>query len=339
MGVGTGDENKTPPRCPSPCFRPSTSLRTSPTPLTRARNSSDRPAGLAAKLVAAKFQAWAANSGSDSGSLEAATQRSAGSVVLRSLATGPPDMRVDIRRFRPAGKGPVDVSLGPHRALGTDKFRATPVTDHALTATARAWEISVAQEVRNLGCEKRLHAWLHVTGKQQSNAADVRSGAAWKDAGPAWMLRGPAGIEPPAGGASGLGRPTHLSQVGGAVTRSAPAVRIAVRLSSASTKSQRARLNRLFSPPFPPRHAQNRRPAGPRFFAPPPAHEPRSQSNTTVLFPYTNTRPSRCHRTACASTVFSRSRPLRIRSSTSCRCVTRATSWLMIGPSSRSRVA
>ena len=47
----------------------------------------------------------------------------------------------------------------------------------------------------------------------------------------------------------------------------------------------------------------------------------------------------RCQRTAWASTVFSRSRPLRMRSSTLWRCVTRATSCWMMGPSSSKAVA
>ncbi len=60
--------------------------------------------------------------------------------------------------------------------------------------------------------------------------------------------------------------------------------------------------------------------------------------NTTVLFPYTNTRFSTCHRTARDKTTFSRSRPLRMRSSTVSRCDTRTTSCSMIGPSSSTSV-
>src|SRR4029453_17902335 len=61
-------------------------------------------------------------------------------------------------------------------------------------------------------------------------------------------------------------------------------------------------------------------------------------SKTTVLLPYTSTRCRRWRFTARASTTFSRSRPLRTRSSTESRWLTRATSCSMIGPSSRSEV-
>lgn len=63
------------------------------------------------------------------------------------------------------------------------------------------------------------------------------------------------------------------------------------------------------------------------------------QSNTTVLFPYSKTRSSKCRRTARANTTFSRSRPLRIKSSIESRCEQRTTSCSMMGPSSRTALA
>ena len=60
---------------------------------------------------------------------------------------------------------------------------------------------------------------------------------------------------------------------------------------------------------------------------------------TTVLRPYTSTRCARWARTARASTIISRSRPLRTRSTTLSRWLTRTTSCSMIGPSSSSAVA
>ena len=61
-------------------------------------------------------------------------------------------------------------------------------------------------------------------------------------------------------------------------------------------------------------------------------------SITTVLFSNTNTRSSRCALTARASTLRSISRPVCVRSRTSSRCVTLATSCSMIGPASSSAV-
>ena len=63
------------------------------------------------------------------------------------------------------------------------------------------------------------------------------------------------------------------------------------------------------------------------------------QSNTTVLFPYASTRSSKCSRTARANTTFSRSRPLRTRSSIESRWEQRTTSCSMIGPSSSTALA
>ena len=61
-------------------------------------------------------------------------------------------------------------------------------------------------------------------------------------------------------------------------------------------------------------------------------------AKTTVLSPFSSTRSSRCSATARASTRRSMSRPLRTRSSGVSAWVTCSTSWLMIGPSSRSPV-
>ena len=60
--------------------------------------------------------------------------------------------------------------------------------------------------------------------------------------------------------------------------------------------------------------------------------------NTIVRSPSRRTRSSRCAMTARARTRRSMSRPIRIRSSTSSRWLTRVTSWSMIGPASSSSV-
>ena len=64
-----------------------------------------------------------------------------------------------------------------------------------------------------------------------------------------------------------------------------------------------------------------------------------ADQKTTVLRPWTRMRCSRWARTARARTVVSRSRPARVSPATSSRWLTRAVSWSMIGPSSRSSVA
>ena len=64
----------------------------------------------------------------------------------------------------------------------------------------------------------------------------------------------------------------------------------------------------------------------------------RDQRKTTVFWPFRNTRRSRCQRTARASARHSTSRPSATRSSARMLYSTRATSWSMIGPSSRSLV-
>ena len=63
-----------------------------------------------------------------------------------------------------------------------------------------------------------------------------------------------------------------------------------------------------------------------------------NQSNTTVRFPKGSTRCWSCRYTARERTRFSTSFPIRFRSAMPSRWETRATSWAMIGPSSRSAV-
>jgi hypothetical protein len=62
------------------------------------------------------------------------------------------------------------------------------------------------------------------------------------------------------------------------------------------------------------------------------------QEKTTVRSPWRITRCSMWYRTARARTTFSRSRPIRSRSSGVCAWLTRSVSCSMIGPSSRSGV-
>ena len=119
----------------------------------------------------------------------------------------------------PAGKGPAYVSLSLGWALGTEKFRAALIKEHDLTATARAWEMCGAKEVRNLQCEERLQACLHALGKQQTNVVDDRKGAAWKVAVATWMKRETDVSNGWLAERLGMGSPTRVSQVVGAVTR------------------------------------------------------------------------------------------------------------------------
>lgn len=63
-----------------------------------------------------------------------------------------------------------------------------------------------------------------------------------------------------------------------------------------------------------------------------------TQLKTTVLFLYANTLRSICFSTACESTIFSKSRPLRTNSSTVSLCEICVTSCSIMGPASKSLV-
>ena len=119
----------------------------------------------------------------------------------------------------PAGKGPAYVSLSQGWALGTEKFRTALVKDYDLTATARAWEVGGADEVRSVRCEERLQACLRALGQQPANVADDPKGAAWKVAVAAWMKRESDASNGWLAERLRMGSPTRVSQVVGAVTR------------------------------------------------------------------------------------------------------------------------
>jgi REP element-mobilizing transposase RayT len=119
----------------------------------------------------------------------------------------------------PAGNGPAYVSLSQGWALGTEGFRAALVKDHDLTATARAWEVGGADEVRNMRCEERLQACLRAMGKEQKNVMDDIKGAAWKVAVAAWMKQATDASNGWLAERLRMGSATRVSQVVGAVTR------------------------------------------------------------------------------------------------------------------------
>ena len=133
----------------------------------------------------------------------------------------------------PAGKGPAYVSLSQGWALGTEKFRAALVKDFDLAATARAWEVDGAHEVRSLRCDEQLQACLRAVGQQRAQVTNEPKGAAWKIAVAAWMKQE---TDAPNGWLAErlkMGSATRVSQVVGAVARqpTSPAAEILKRLS------------------------------------------------------------------------------------------------------------
>ena len=74
------------------------------------------------------------------------------------------------------GKGRAYVSMSRGWALGSAKFRAALVEDFDLAASARAWEVGGAQEMRRVRCEKQLAACLRAVGKKSVSVAGEPKG-------------------------------------------------------------------------------------------------------------------------------------------------------------------
>ncbi len=80
----------------------------------------------------------------------------------------------------PAGKSDAYVCLSRGWALGTRQFKTDLIKDHALLASARAWESAGAREIREQQWQERLEAALRRAGKSIAAAAADRKSAPWK---------------------------------------------------------------------------------------------------------------------------------------------------------------
>ena len=65
-------------------------------------------------------------------------------------------------------------------AIGTEHFGAALIMDHDLTASARAWAMGSASEVRRERCEGPVRAALGVVGQSQADLAAEPKSAPWK---------------------------------------------------------------------------------------------------------------------------------------------------------------
>ena len=86
-------------------------------------------------------------------------------------------------------------------------------------ATARAWKVAGAHEVRSLRCAAQLQACLRAAGKPRATVAGAPKGAAWKVAVAAGMKQE---TDAPNGWLAErlkMGSATRVSQVVGAVAR------------------------------------------------------------------------------------------------------------------------
>jgi hypothetical protein len=133
----------------------------------------------------------------------------------------------------PVGKGSAYVSLSQGWALGTEQFRAALVKDFDLAATARAWEVDGAQEVRSVRCEKQLRVCLRAIGRQPAKMADEPKGAVWKVAVAARMKRTTDASNGWLAERLKMGSATRVSQVVGDLARNpdSPAAQIYQQLS------------------------------------------------------------------------------------------------------------
>lgn len=71
-------------------------------------------------------------------------------------------------------------SLSRGWALGSDDFKETLIKDHAMAATARAWESQGAQEIREHAWAVALGCALATLGRTESDVMTDRKAAPWK---------------------------------------------------------------------------------------------------------------------------------------------------------------
>ncbi|HWA25852.1 MAG TPA: transposase [Lacunisphaera sp.] len=80
----------------------------------------------------------------------------------------------------PAGNSAAYVSLSKGWALGSTGFKAALIADHAVAATARAWERKGAEEVRALAWEMACRRALEAMRRTDADLASAARSARWK---------------------------------------------------------------------------------------------------------------------------------------------------------------
>jgi REP element-mobilizing transposase RayT len=80
----------------------------------------------------------------------------------------------------PAGKNQAYVSLSRGWALGSAGFKQDLIRDHAMAATARAWESGGAEEIRANRGEEILAKALHALARTEAQLCEPPKSAIWK---------------------------------------------------------------------------------------------------------------------------------------------------------------
>ncbi|HEX7631316.1 MAG TPA: transposase [Lacunisphaera sp.] len=80
----------------------------------------------------------------------------------------------------PAGKSKAYVSMSQGWALGSADFKSTLIEDHALAATARAWETAGAEEIRQQAWEATCREALTILRYSESDLGASGKAAPWK---------------------------------------------------------------------------------------------------------------------------------------------------------------
>jgi REP element-mobilizing transposase RayT len=80
----------------------------------------------------------------------------------------------------PAGKNQAYISLSRGWALGSAGFKQDLIRDHAMAATARAWERGGAEEIRASRGEELLAKALHALGRTEAQLRKPPKSAQWK---------------------------------------------------------------------------------------------------------------------------------------------------------------
>ena len=87
----------------------------------------------------------------------------------------------------PAGRNKAYVTMSRGWALGGGDFKRSLIKDHALAASARAWESAGAQEIKAEQWHQGLRLCLTHLGKTKAMIIGERKSAAWKVAIAAYL--------------------------------------------------------------------------------------------------------------------------------------------------------
>lgn len=119
----------------------------------------------------------------------------------------------------PLAKAGAYGSLSKGWALGSTEFKTTLIKDHALAASARAWESKGAAEIREQEWEAQCQHALRVLGRANEELMTSGKSAPWKASIAVWLKETTQASNPWLARRLSLGRPKYASHLVAAIRR------------------------------------------------------------------------------------------------------------------------